>query len=248
MSFSKIAKVYDRFNDLESYEQWLDFTLNSVAEKPEKVLDVACGTGWFPTMLAPFVDQITAVDIDEEMLQIAKSEDPNSNVNYQKANMLNMAELPKDYHLVTCFADSLCFLENKEQVETAIGQMLERLAPGGTLLFDVWTPYQLSEGFAEFSYFDSDDLAAIMWDSEVDEKALKVEHYLTVFMRDEASELYQRVETTLVERTYPISVYRDILSKLPIAQVEIMVNFGEEHYDAKKHKRADRWFFRVVKK
>lgn len=247
MSFSKIAKVYDRFNDLESYENWLDFTLNSVEKKPKKVLDVACGTGWFASMLAPFVGSLTAIDIDEEMLTIAKTEDPKSNISYRQADMLSMQWMDNDFDLVTCFADSLCFLENKEAVAVALDQMLERLVSGGTLLFDVWTPYQVSEGFKGFSYFDSDNTAALMWDSEVYPKELKVEHYLTVFSQLDNSQHYQRQEITLTERTYSLSVYRQILATLPVKSVEILVDYGVDYYDAKRHKRTERWFFRVIK-
>lgn len=248
MSFSKIAKVYDQFNELESYERWLDFTLNSVDGKPKKVLDVACGTGWFATMLAPFVDHLVAIDIDEEMLTIARTEDPDSTVDYQVTDMLEMSHLDSNFDLVTCYADSLCFLETQEQVELAIKQMMMRLRPGGTLLFDVWTPYQVSEGFEGFSYFDSNEQAALMWDSEVYPNELKVEHYLTVFSKEEKNDLYLRQDTTLVERTYPLSVYRQMLSNLEVKMVEVLVDYGEHPFDAKRHKKKDRWFFRVVKR
>lgn len=247
MSFSQIARVYDRFNDLESYEKWLDFTLNSVEKQPQKALDVACGTGWFPMLLAPFVGELLAVDINEEMLAIARAEDPHSLISYQQADMLNMSELAQDFDLVTCFADSLCFLNNQDEVQQAIKEMLARLVSGGVLLFDVWTPYQLSEGFDEFSYFDSDEEGAILWDSDVDREALQVEHYLTVFQRINGTNQYERVETVLRERTYALSIYQMILAQLPVAQVEVLVDYGMAEYDAKCHSQAQRWFFRVVK-
>lgn len=79
MSFSKIADVYDRFNDLSVYEYWVDYTLNSLESKPKKMLDVACGTGWFTQLMIPFVDSITGIDIDEDMLDIARKEVVNLN-------------------------------------------------------------------------------------------------------------------------------------------------------------------------
>lgn len=248
MSFSKIARVYDRFNDISSYEDWLDFTLNSLGQQPQKALDVACGTGWFPVMLQAFVGEMTAVDIDEEMLAIAKKEDPNSQIIYQKADMLALEDFSNQYDLVTCFADSLCFLENETQVSTAIQQMFNALKPGGTLLFDVWTPYQITEGFKDFSYFDSDEKGAIMWDSETDPQQLKVEHYLTVFDQHFSEGLYQRFDTILTEKTYPLDFYQNVLAKLPTQSMEVLVDFGEDAYQPKRHQQADRWFFRVVKK
>ncbi|MBR7926679.1 class I SAM-dependent methyltransferase [Aerococcaceae bacterium zg-ZUI334] len=247
MSFSRIAKVYDRFNDLEVYEQWLDFTLNSVDQQPQKVLDVACGTGWFTSLLAPFVTSITGMDIDNEMLEMARSEDPEQVVQYVQGDMLSMETFASDYDLVTCYADSLCFLENAEQVQQAIRQMLNRLAPGGTLLFDVWTPYQVTTGFDGFSYFDSDETAALLWDSAVDAETLTMEHYLTVFMQQQDGR-YDREEVVLTERAYPLSVYQAAFDNDEVASVEVLANFGEAIYDEMTHQEAERWFFRVVKR
>lgn len=249
MSFSEIAHVYDRFNELDAYGAWLDFTLNSLAQQPKQVLDVACGTGWFPQLLAPFVDHITAVDIDEAMLEIAKKEQTSeSTIEFQVADMLAMDHLPTDYDLVTCYADSLCFLSDQAQVAQAIKQMYQRLKVGGTLLFDVWTPYQINQAFDGFNYFDSDETAAIIWDSESTPSKNEVSHFLTVFEQTENS-LYKRVEVELTERTYPLETYLSALKVAGFAEknIEVLVNFGTSHLHKKRDRQTDRWFFRCVK-
>lgn len=247
MSFSQIAPVYDRFNDLDAYENWLDFTLNNVDEKPHKVLDVACGTGWFSALLSPFVDQIIAIDIDPEMLKIAQAEGRYTNVTYRQGDMLDLSSYDQDFDLVTCYADSLCFLEDFNQVSQALQAMYHRLRPGGTLLFDVWTPFQVTQGFKDFSYFDSDEHGAILWDSEVDEEANQVTHYLTVFNHLEGSHYYERLETQLVERAYPIESYLQLLDGLGPASIEVSVDYGQEIYQRDQHLEAERWFVKVVK-
>lgn len=247
MSFSPIVSVYDRFNDLEVYENWLDYTLSSVADKPQKVLDVACGTGWFPTLLSPFVDTILAIDIDPQMIETAKAEGANINVEYQVADMLKMDQLDQDFDLVTCYADSLCFLSQWDEVSLAIEQMVERLRPGGILLFDVWTPYQVTKGFEGFSYFDSDEEGALLWDSEVDEEQYQVKHYLTVFNRQEGSRVYERIETELIERAYPLSAYQDLFNRLPLKKWKVSIDFGKKSYHPLRHKKSDRWFFWLEK-
>lgn len=249
MSFSEIAHVYDRFNELDAYEAWLDFTLNSVAEQPTEVLDVACGTGWFPQLLAPFVGKITAIDIDEAMLEIARKEQQaGGNVEFQMADMLSLEHLPNTFDLVTCYADSLCFLADETQVATALEQMYHRLKVGGTLLFDVWTPYQVNQAFDGFNYFDSDETAAIMWDSESDVSKNQVSHFLTVFEQTESS-LYKRVEIELTERTYPLATYLAALQAAGFAEknIEILVDYGARHLHKKRDRETERWFFRCVK-
>lgn len=253
MSFSTIAPIYDRFNDLDVYEQWLDFTLSSLDQAPSKVLDVACGTGWFTQLLEPFCQSITAIDIDEGMLKIASKEQlPTSSIMYQQADMLNLASFDEDFDLVTCYADSLCFLQDQADVAAALKEMYQRLTKSGTLLFDVWTPYQVSQAFDSFNYFDSDETAAILWDSEVEVDKLEVSHYLTVFDKQSGhtgKDLYQRHDVILTERTYPLEIYQRLLQAagFDLNKMEVLVDFGAAYYDETKHSKADRWFFRCVK-
>ena len=93
-NFSQIAHVYDHFNDLEIYERWLDFTLTSRDQAPSKVLDAACGTGWFTQLLAPFCGQILGFDYDPAMIKVAQEEPGNSeNSAYLVADLLDLSAL-----------------------------------------------------------------------------------------------------------------------------------------------------------
>ena len=84
------------------------------------------------------------------MIKVAQEEPGNSeNSAYLVADLLDLSALDQDYDLITCYADSLCFLEGPDQVARALRELYERLAPGGQLLFDVWTPQQIEhfDGF-----------------------------------------------------------------------------------------------------
>lgn len=246
MSFSQIAHVYDRFNDLSVYEHWLDFTLSSRDSAPIKVLDAACGTGWFTQLLAPFCERIIGFDYDPAMIRVAENEKGESqNSEYIVADMLDLRHLAQDFDLVTCYADSLCFLADESAVQQALRQLAERLRPGGQLLFDVWTPQQI-EKFDMFSYCEADEQAALIWRSESDIDHLTTYHDLTVFEQVEG--IYQRYDVTLIERTYLLEVYRKMLVRAGFEQIEILVNYGESYYDEQQHQTADRWFFRCVKR
>lgn len=245
MSFSQIAHVYDRFNDLSVYEHWLDFTLSSRDVAPVKALDAACGTGWFTQLLAPFCDQMIGFDYDPAMIRVAEQEKGDSqNSTYMVADMLDLSHMAQDFDLVTCYADSLCFLADQTAVQQALIQLANRLVPGGQLLFDVWTPQQI-EQFDTFSYCDADEQAALIWRSESDMDNLTTYHDLTVFEKQD--ETYQRYDVTLVERTYSLKMYCQMLEQAGFEQVEVLVNYGESYYDAQQHQTADRWFFRCVK-
>lgn len=247
MSFSKIARVYDQFNDLSAYEHWLDFTLHSTNKAPRKLLDVACGTGWFTQIIASFVDEITlGVDIDPAMLEMAREESHYEGAPlFKQGDMLDLSSFDTDYDIVTCYADSLCFLKDEKEVTQAIGQMYQRLNGQGVLLFDVWTPFQLDEGFENFSYADTNEEAAILWDSYPLGNN-EVEHYLTTFEVQEDGR-YVRQDSILIERTYPLIVFKEAIQKAGFSSFEVSVEYGEEVYDPKRHAQATRWFFRCYK-
>ncbi|UUX34202.1 class I SAM-dependent DNA methyltransferase [Fundicoccus culcitae] len=247
MSFSKIAPIYDRFNDLTVYENWLDFTLDYLDGPGMKVLDVGCGTGYFTQMLAPFSETITGVDLDAQMLKQAQAAYSIPNLEFKQANMLDLSSLSNDYQLVTCFADTLCFLKNIEEVELALKQIYQRMTSDSILLFDVWTPYQIKEGFHDFNYFDLDDLAVLTWQSRSYPDQLMAEHYLTALSKIEESGLYERVDTQLVERTYPMEKYQKALRKAGFNDIEVTVDFGNDLFNAKVHQTVDRWFFAAYK-
>lgn len=249
MSFSEIAAVYDRFNDLSVYEYWLDFTLSSSNKEPEQVLDLACGTGWFTQLLSPFVGQIIGVDIDNGMLEMAQEELKGiDNVKLQQGDMLALDFQEEQFDLITCYLDSLCFLANGNDVQQALKEMYRVLKPGGILLFDVLTPHMVTVGFDEFSYHDCDETAALLWHSETDSKSTSVTHYLTVFEQEALTGQYKRKEATLIEHSYPLNDYCTWLRQAGFKkQIEIFVDYGLKPYNEKRDADAERWFFRIEK-
>lgn len=243
MSFTKIADVYNRFNNLAVYDDWLDFTIDYLDGPGMKILDLGCGTGYFTQLLAPLSGQIIGVDIDPEMLKQAKAAYSMENLVFKEADMLDLSPLANDFDLITCFADTLCFLENLDQVQQAFKQMAQHLNKDGLLLFDVWTPYQITEGFDDFNYFDQDESAVLTWKSTTFPKELKVNHHLTVLSQIDGSSNYERNETVLVEKTYTLKEYKNALKLAGFSNIEIFVEYGEEEYDPANHPSPNRWFF-----
>ncbi|MGF3067416.1 class I SAM-dependent methyltransferase [Facklamia sp. P12945] len=250
MSFTDVALVYDRFNDLSAYDQWLDFTLAHAGEAVENVLDMACGTGYFSRLLAKNYQQVKGMDLNEAMIDQAKKQAGNEyeNLIFQQGDMLNLEAEEGKYDLVTCYADSLCFLKNEEELKQALFSMVNCLKDSGRLLFDVWTPYQLSQGFDQFSYQDEDEKGALLWTSFTKANDLSVIHQLTVFDRVESEadqDFYRRYQVDLEEKTYPLATYKNFLLEVGLQpqQIQVLVNFGERQYDESQDQKTDRWFF-----
>ncbi|SDG47257.1 Methyltransferase domain-containing protein [Facklamia miroungae] len=250
MGFTEVALIYDRFNDLSAYDHWLAFTQECGGKEVKAVLDVACGTGYFTRLLVQHFPQVKGIDLNEAMITEAKEHSKNilDNLVFQQGNMLNLQAEQGKYDLVTCYADSLCFLANEEELKQALFSMANCLKPGGRLLFDVWTPYQLSQGFDQFSYHDEDENGALLWTSFTDPDELKVTHELTVYNYSHfegRQALYTRHEVDLEERTYPLTTYIKYLNEAGFLsqQIQVRVQFGERLYHEFQDQQADRWFF-----
>lgn len=64
----------------------------------QDLLEVACGTGYWTTHMAPVANSITACDINEEVLQLARAKKfPRRNVSFQVADAYNLPNFPLKY-------------------------------------------------------------------------------------------------------------------------------------------------------
>lgn len=247
MSFNQIADYYDALNNLEVYDYWLDWVLESLPGPGLRLLDVACGTGYLTELMAPFFDEIVAVDLDAGMLAKAQARSQHSQVSYIQADMLDLSAYQGQFDLVTCFLDSLNFLEDFDQVAAAIQQMWLCLGQEGVLLFDVWSPWQIQQAFDGFTDSQTGEDFFFNWSSRVDHDQLSVDHQLTLFQEEGGTGLYQRQDLTLSERAYPMESYFRLFDSLGISddQVEVLVDYGARPYEGDQDQA--RWFFRLSK-
>ena len=70
MQYGEIALVYDSLMYDMPYDDWAEFLLNHL-KGAETVLEFGCGTGSITERLSAYYD-ITAVDISDDMLDIAR--------------------------------------------------------------------------------------------------------------------------------------------------------------------------------
>ena len=254
-SFHDIAHVYYRFNNNEVYKFWLDFTLKHGNKPLNKVLDLACGNGEFIRRLAPYCQTITGIDYDPKMIDIAQRMTPsNDKIHYQCMNILDLSRLDRDFDLITCYLDSLCFLQNQTQLQEAINQVYQHLSPRGIFLFDVWSSKGIAN-FEDYYYFDMDDQAALLWESIVKTSSdnSQVSHQITVFEESMVQEgLYKKIQVELTERTYQLANYIDWLETAGFSKdkIEVFTDFDSEKlddYDQAEELANERWFIKAYK-
>lgn len=245
MIYQTFAQLYDQLFDPEMYEQWLDYTMREgVTRQNMSCLELAGGTGRLAVQLARNGLDMTVADISDEMLSLAMQHAENAGVNFQlvQADMRNLENFPQ-YQLVTCYADSLNYLESIKDVEATFKEVYAHLDVGGKFLFDMISPYKTDIEYPGFMYNYENDNEAFLWQSYAnDEKEHGVIHELTFFICQNNCN-YQRVGETHYEQAYPLEKIKDTLKKVGFSSIEVTSDFGKQQAT----QNDSRWFFKCEK-
>ncbi|MBC1563807.1 class I SAM-dependent DNA methyltransferase [Listeria booriae] len=239
MSYEYFPNFYDALMDEELYDNWFSFAKPYLPEPGGKVLDVACGTAELAVRLAKNDFEVTGVDLSEEMLAVASEKALREDVPLTLLQQdMSQMEALDTFDLVTCFCDSLNYLETEAQVYGTLQSVYANLKEGGIFLFDVHSVYKVDECFKDYSYGDSDIEISCVWNSFPGEFPHSVEHELT-FFRETPNGLYERYDELHKERTYPVEWYQKAITEAGFRKIKICADFT----NSEPTKTSERIFF-----
>lgn len=244
MSYEYFPGFYDRLMDPALYQKWLEFTQRHVDRKAGKLLDLACGTGELALEFAFAGFVVTGLDLSSEMIDVATEKALAAEVPIDFATQdMTTFSLPESFDVITCYCDSLNYLETEAAVKATFRNVVKQLNESGMFLFDVHSVYKMTTGFHAFSYGDAEEEIATIWNSFPGESPLSVEHELTFFLLDEESGTYTRVDELHKERTFPKEQYIAWLDEAGFSKIEVYADFT----DNQPTETSERIFF-VAKK
>lgn len=238
MAYETFAFVYDEVMDDSLYQQWLDFSLRHLPKATNQVLELACGTGALAVEFAKNGFDVTGLDLSEEMLTLASDRaiQEDVSINWVAGDMLDLTDIGK-YQAVTCFSDSLCYMQDATQVQQVFKRVYQLLEESGTFIFDVHSIYQIDEVFPDYSFHDQTEDFAFLWDSYSGDSSHSIEHFLTFFVKKEG-EMFERFDELHKERTYSLDMYQKMLTEVGF-KVEVFADF----MDDEPMETSKRWFF-----
>ena len=160
--YGAIAKVYDKLNADINYNTWADFVEECFSkflpQKPELVLDLACGTGSMTIPLADRGYDMIGVDGSEDMLSEAfMRAEGRSDILWLLQDMREF-ELYGTVGAVTCCLDSLNYLLEPSDLAKCFATVHNYLDPDGIFLFDMNTPYKFRNTYGDNAYALEDEL------------------------------------------------------------------------------------------
>ncbi|KYG32004.1 class I SAM-dependent DNA methyltransferase [Alkalihalobacillus trypoxylicola] len=246
MNYMIFAALYDHLMSEAPYDRWLDYVKNNSnpALKGLDIMDVGCGTGEMVIRYGQEGANVTGIDLSSEMLLVAKEKTDKLGLTPFLIEQ-DMASLPfiGEFDVITVFCDSLNYLKTETDVKSAFTSFFQQLKTGGMLLFDVHSPYKITNVYSNQTFADDGDEISYIWNSFEGKEVLSIEHELTFFVKNEDN-LYQRHEELHFQRTYPIANYKEWLEEIGFVVEKIEADFRAEA----PCEESERIFFKAVKK
>ena len=184
--YENLAVSYDRLTNDVDYAATVDFyyeILKQEGLKPRTAVDLACGTGSVTAILAQKGLRVTAVDLSEEMLTVAREKAMElENQPLFLCQNLRDLYLPRAVDMAVCALDSLDYITDPEDCAEAIRRVYRCLNPGGIFIFDVNTPEKLRAMDGQV-FLDEDDDVYCVWRGEFDEQTNICSYGMDLFQR-----------------------------------------------------------------
>lgn len=234
-SYTSFAKVYDTFMDNVPYEEWgtyLHELLKEYGVEDGLILDLACGTGSLTRLLAHKGYDMIGVDYSQEMLQIAmdKAEQDHQDILYLAQDMREF-ELYGTVKAVVSICDSINYITEDKDLKTVFELVNNYLDPQGIFIFDLNTIFKYEEQLGENTFAESREDCSFIWDNYYDEIEQINEYQLTLFVEDEETSMYQKMEEIHYQKAYTLERIKQLLEE---AGMEFLVSYDAFTRDSVK--------------
>lgn len=153
-NYSDISKSYDKTRKAIGVEVILGYIelLKTKKKGPVTLLDIGCGTGNYEAIIAPYVDKICCIDINQDMLNIAQEKlQPYKNkIEFINSNILDTTLKEESFDIVIC-NQSLHHLEKGNDNlfsghKNVISKISKSLVKGGIFIINTISHKQLRDG------------------------------------------------------------------------------------------------------
>lgn len=142
-TFARYATFYDLLYEEKDYDGECDaieraFDL-AAAQRPKRILDVGCGTGGHVLRLSRRGYSVTGVDVAPEMIELAREKAVGADApsRFVVGDMRDF-DLDEEFDAAICMFAALGYLQENEDLDSALVTIRRHLVVGAPLVFDVW--------------------------------------------------------------------------------------------------------------
>ncbi|MBQ0105373.1 MAG: class I SAM-dependent methyltransferase [Armatimonadetes bacterium] len=238
MQFDKITEYYDRLMHGVAYDYWVSYLENLLETYdfyPKTILDVCCGTGTVANILNRKGYELTGFDLSHGMIREAKKNYPEIDFYVQNAKNFR---IDKTFDLAISLFDSLNYITDKSELQSAFEQVLKHLNHNGMFIFDVNTEYALSNNLFAQINLNPESNPQYIWEPDWDENTKICTVNMQFICKNENGEEEKFTETH-IQRAYGIQELNYMLIQ---AGFDVL-NIYSAYRFSKPTKRSDRVFY-----
>lgn len=221
-SYNSFAYVYDQFMDNIPYEEWCEYIVQLFHQyqiPSGNLVELGCGTATLSLLMAEHGYNITGVDNSTDMLAIASEKlSPNSNIQLQLQDMSDLF-LNSCYDGFYCVCDSLNYLLNEEDIRNTFLGVKSYLKKDGIFIFDLKTLHFYQNVLGDQVFCDHQENCSYTWENNFFEEDNVNQYDITLFVKQEGSELYEKFNEVHHQRGYHLEEIIDLLSQAGLEYV-----------------------------
>ena len=210
----------------------LQFVKNRVGDLTGKsVLDIGCATGELAFQLANEGAEVTGIDLNEDLLQQAKSGKAHPNIQYRVGNMMHLENnfRTAQFDTVMCFGNTLVHLPTKELILQMLKGVYTILKPGGNFLFQILNyDYILNESVTELPLIETDNILFIR-KYKMDENSPIIQFQTDLVLKNENEVISNQTSLLALQSADLV----DLLNQAGFRNIELFSNFKQETYSGK---------------
>ena len=222
--YSRLATIYDHVMRHVDYVHWAHYVSSLLARhkiKPNRVLDLACGTGSLAIELHRQKFDVMGADGCREMLDVAieKARKFHYPIPFYHRNLLDLDDLPP-CDAVLCLYDSINYLMSPELIARALEEVHRIVNPNGVFVVDICTESNSRQYFSNMESEDSGDGFSYRRHSYY-EQGVQYNKFDIHF--EDKDEVVKEVHQ---QRIYSLAVIEEIVDKSPFERVGAYGGFG----------------------
>lgn len=202
--YKEFSNIYDTLMEDVNYNTWTGYIIQLFKRhdvKPEKILDLACGTGNITVPLSKLGFNVCGVDISESMLAIAenKSRLNRCNIRFIHQDIRNL-NLPGKFDAVTCACDGINYILKEDELISTFLRIYDILNQGGILIFDISSYFKLRFLLGNNTLFEEKNDICYCWENEFNIDSSIIKMRLNFFVPK--GNLYHRFEEIHYQKAY----------------------------------------------
>jgi SAM-dependent methyltransferase len=131
--YDEIAEYYDDIFPVQDIKT--NLIIENLKKNPSNILDIACGTGGYAMQLYNQGHNLTAIDLDSEMID--KLQNKNPNINSKVMDMLKLNTLDEKFDLIYSLGNSIVHLDSIKLIENFFESCYSSLNNEGVLIIQI---------------------------------------------------------------------------------------------------------------